>query len=121
MPNRRPHRRNDPNCNCNEDLKDAYGYDWREFVPGTGWLYNYVDYALATTDAPPIYHVASGLSCLSAVVSANCDFKIDKNSKPLPLNMWILVAGTSSVQRKSTAVSLVSEALSENFPMLMIP
>jgi len=106
---------------CDPCLIEAYGYDWRDLIPGTGWLRDYVKYCLSITDAPPVFHIASGLSILSTVLSGICTFKPTKDSKPFHLNTWILIGGTSAKQRKSTAVDMVDELLERNFSFLSIP
>jgi hypothetical protein len=80
-----------------------------------------MNYALEVTDAPPIYHIASGLACLATVVGANCVFQPTPDDAPIPLNMWILTAGTSAKQRKSTAVNLVRKVLARNFSYFLVP
>lgn len=121
MAGRRRKNYHNNDCRCDGCLAEAYGYDWRQLVPGAGWLRDYMHYALEVTDAPPIYHVASGLACLATVVGANCIFQPTPDDQPIPLNMWILTAGTSAKQRKSTAVNLVKKVLKKNFSYFLVP
>lgn len=118
---RRTNTFHDSDCRCDSCLIDAYGYDWRKLVPGVGWLRDYMNYALEITDAPPIYHIASGIAILATVVGANCQFQPTPRAQPIPLNMWILAAGLSGKPRKSTAVNLTRKVLQRNFSYLMTP
>lgn len=105
-------------CVCDDCLAEAYGYDWRQLVPGTGWLYDWVAYGLACTDAPPLFHIASGLAALATVVGSNCVFQPSPNDTPYLLNLWILTAGSSAKERKSTSVVMADDLLTANFTHL---
>lgn len=117
----RRRRYHSEDCRCNACLADAYGYDWRKLVPGVGWLRDYMNYALEVTDAPPIYHIASGIACLATVVGATCTFQVAAGDQHIPLNMWILAGGLSGKPRKSTAVNQVRKVLNRNFSYFMVP
>lgn len=117
----RRHRRGDEQCRCDGCLADAYGYDWRRLVPGMGWLRDFVRWGLRVTDAPPIFIIAAGLSCLSTVVGAHCQFVPAASAAPIFLHMWILIGGTSAKPRKSTAVNMVEQVLDRNFSYFLVP
>ena len=80
-------------------------------APTSGFLYDYLNYALQMTDPPPVYHVGAAIATLSATVARKAMLEIDFHDGTTavqPLHMWIMLLGQSG-DRKSTACTRVLE------------
>lgn len=73
-------------------------------VPKYGWLWEYVEYAKDTTDAPEVFHLFGGLSALSAVMGRNVYLPFGDGA--IYPNTWIVLVAGSSFFHKSTAVAI---------------
>lgn len=93
-----------------------------DVIPNAGFIRHYVDYASKCTDAPALYHVASAVSIVSVAVADHVYLSLDPSTdSKVTLNLWTLVVGRSSMDRKSTAVNLAGEILSQALPERIAP
>lgn len=69
----------------------------------------YVEYASKKTDAPTEYHYAIALSLLSTVTCRN--YIADFQHGMMYPNLWIILLGKSSLDRKSTAMNIGKKLL----------
>lgn len=76
-----------------------------------GFLKTYQEYAEAQTDAPSYFHIATGLSILSAAVGKNI-WLWHGSIKIFP-NLWAIILGESSFSRKTTSILIGKHLLSE--------
>lgn len=74
------------------------------WLPKTGLIREHHDYGIWATDAPPIYHVAALLPAIGALVADDAILMIDDT--PYPLNVWTMLVGRSTQDRKTTAASM---------------
>lgn len=82
--------------------KPCWGVDdYKDLIPPCGFLKNYVDYASQCTDAPPGYHVTSGLGFVTNAIAAEHDLSVD--GEIIPLHNYHLIVGESG-NRKSAAI-----------------
>jgi len=86
-------------------------------VPTSGWLHDYVEWAKPCTEAPVLFHLVCGLSCLSAAVGRRAHVQV--GSARLFGNTFIALVGSQGIVRKSTALGLASGLISEAFPELV--
>jgi hypothetical protein len=76
----------------------------KENLPRT-FIDDYMAWATTKTDAPQNYHVAGAFTVLSTVFS---DFgHAPMLWGPMPLNMWFMVLGSTTLSRKSTTKNLM--------------
>jgi hypothetical protein len=79
-------------------------WDFRKFapfIPGYGWLHDYLAYGIQCTDAPPIYHVLVALAALALAIAP--DHVVSVNGEEHPLHLFLLLVGESG-NRKSAAI-----------------
>ena len=69
----------------------------------------YKEWAAASTDAPTVYHELGAAMLLSATL-ADC-IKIPTNWGTIVPNLWGLILGDSSLARKSTAMTMVTDII----------
>jgi len=74
-----------------------------------GFIREYVDYADKLSEAPRVFHIAVGLAIAAATLGRRV-YLPAYGSRIYP-TIWILLVATSSVMRKSTAVSLGRDIL----------
>ncbi|HEY8740947.1 MAG TPA: DUF3987 domain-containing protein [Candidatus Dormibacteraeota bacterium] len=72
--------------------------------PQRGWIADYIRYAEQQTDAPTIYHLATGLATVSAKLGNRCWMELF-GGKVYP-STWNVLLGDSSTMRKSTSIRL---------------
>lgn len=79
-------------------------------VPASGFFLEYLQWVQRLTDAPPVYHIASALSVMSATCSRWAEGRFEVQSldgttlsSVYPTSLWVLVVGPSG-DRKSTAM-----------------
>jgi len=84
------------------------------WLPSGGLVRLHHDYGTHCTDAPPIYHVASILSAISTACADNG--KLIYKGVPHPLNIWTMLLGKSSSDRKTTAARLAIDHLESFLP-----
>lgn len=103
------------------DLADN-GWEIDELVPASGFIRHFVDYATKCTDAPEIYHVLAAISAASVAISDVTHLTMDaQDNSSIPLNVWHLLIGRSSLDRKSTSVTLASDVISSAIPDRIAP
>lgn len=73
----------------------------------------YVTWASQKTDANPEYHIAAAFTLLSAVFGDHGNAPVSFNTRGLPLNLWFMVIGPTTVSRKTTALHLMLDMLDE--------
>jgi hypothetical protein len=73
----------------------------------------YVSWASQKTDANPEYHVAGAFTLLSAIFSDHGHAPVNFSTRGLPLNLWFMVLGPTTISRKTTALSLMLDMLDE--------
>ena len=78
--------------------------------PRMGWLRRWCDYAVTQTDAPAIYHLATGLSVLSTVVPPGLYVHGPGGFRVQP-NLYCLFVGRSTADRKSTSIRMAPQIL----------
>ncbi len=88
-------------------------------LPSRGFLPSYVEYASALTDAPPIYHLAVGLSMLSA--AAGNRIRTHAWGTDLFPHLWSVLVAPSSYFRKTTSISIGMRLLHEAAPGAILP
>lgn len=92
----------------------------RPQVPEDTFVDHYVDWAKSRTDAPEIYHRAGAVTLMTAIFGefGSCPTKFDSN-----LTLWFLLLGPTTRARKTTAmmlwVDLLSELQNERFSYLL--
>jgi hypothetical protein len=80
-------------------------WDWRSyerFVPPTGYIRDYLEYACQCTDAPPLYHILSGTAIVSGAIAPHLDLVFQNEVHPL--HIFVLIIGNSSESRKTSAI-----------------
>jgi hypothetical protein len=80
-------------------------WDWRvyeRFVPPTGYIRDYLEYACQCTDAPPLYHILSATAVVSAAIAPHLDLVFQNEVHPL--HIFVLIIGNSSESRKTSAI-----------------
>ena len=82
-------------------------------IPSGGWLHDYVRFAQTLTDAPTIFHLFSGLTTLGAALSRRA-YCPGFGGRPVYPNLWTVLVAPSSAYRKSTAVNIARDLLSES-------
>ena len=79
------------------------------WLPKSGLLREHFDYCIWATDAPGIFHVASMLTTIAAAVADTASLIVAGD--PHPLNIWTMLVGRSSADRKTTATRLAVSRL----------
>ncbi len=79
-------------------------------LPPTSFVASYINYAYNRTTAPAAYHLGCALALLA--VTAPPDYGLEYISKLRP-NMYIMLAGRSGEDQKSTALGIAREILFE--------
>lgn len=74
----------------------------RHCIPPFGYIYDYCQYALQCTDAPPLYHIMCSTAIVSAAVAPHVDLVFQNEVHPL--HMFFLIVGDSSESRKTSAL-----------------
>jgi len=97
--------------------------DVDDIIPSSGFVRHFVHYATHCTDAPAIYHVAAAATAVSVAVSDTIHLVWDyqRDESKIPLNLWSLIVGRSSLDRKSTAVNLATDLIVSAFPHKIAP
>ena len=92
-----------------------------EAVPlrGDSFLYNYVRWAAKQTDAPLAYHIGAGLAALAVTAPVNLGAMVA--GPTLHANLFVLLAGRSGEDRKSTAAGMAKNLLQTGVPGLVAP
>lgn len=70
--------------------------------PQSGWLHHYLNYAESVTDAPSIFHLATGLAIVGATLGNRCWIKAS-GQRVFPA-MWSVLVGASSSMRKTSSM-----------------
>lgn len=89
-------------------------------VADKGFLRSYVDNCRNTTDAPPEYHIAVGLSILGAAMGNSVRIRAYGGLTVFP-NLWMLLIAPSGLMRKSTALYIGKNLLQDSVPMRVLP
>lgn len=79
------------------------------WLPKHGLLREHYDYCTWATDAPGIFHVASMLTTIASVAADTATLIIAGDLHPL--NIWTMLVGKSSADRKTTATRLAVSRL----------
>lgn len=87
--------------------------------PDDGFLSLWLKYTDPITEAPIIYLLLVGLVLLSTVVRDTYYFV--EGDQKLKLNLYVLLSGTSTETKKTTAVNLGKRVLQHYFPDLIFP
>ncbi|MGN6657182.1 MAG: DUF3987 domain-containing protein [Rhodanobacter sp.] len=77
------------------------------------FISEYVSWASQKTDANPEYHVAAAFTLLSAVFSDHGHARVPFSTRGLPLNLWFMVLGPTTISRKTTALHLMLDMLDD--------
>ena len=77
-------------------------------IPDRGFLATYVQHGMKQTTAPAAYHIAVGLSLLSATCPRTY---MSPFAGGTPVNLYVLLAGRSGLERKSTALRIGKELM----------
>lgn len=83
------------------------------------FVYNYVKWACRQTDAPMAYHIGTALSILAVTAPVNLGATIA--GPMLHPNLFVLLAGRSGEDRKSTAAGMGKGLLQAGAPGLIAP
>lgn len=86
----------------------------------SGFLRNYVEYASACSDAPPVFHAGIGLTIFAGAVAhrISCPWTAGRRLMP---NLYTLIVGPSTTARKTTALDAGSDVLYRAVPDRCIP
>lgn len=88
---------------------DFLSAEEREIVNGkVNFIDEWVAWAVTKTDAPTEYHRAAAITVMSAVYSEHGH--ATPQWGPMKLNLWFMVLGRSTMDRKSTARSYMNKA-----------
>ncbi len=87
--------------------------DVLDALPPTGFLREYVHFAMSCTDAHAAYHLACGLIGLSQAVPPSYLIPF---ASPIYGNMFTMVVGDSSKSRKTTAINIIQNMMREASP-----
>lgn len=79
------------------------------WLPKSGLIRAHHDYGTYCTDAPPVYHVASMATTIATAVGDTAHLVLDGSIHPL--NIWTMIVGQSSSDRKTTATKLAVDRL----------
>ena len=82
----------------------AKGLDVDSLVPPTGWLRNYLEWGMEITDAPPIFHLAAGLTTLATTIGDK--LWIEAWGMRVYPNLWSVLVAPTGFYRKSTCMGL---------------
>jgi hypothetical protein len=88
-----------------DDERPKPVWDFRsylDFVPPSGFITEYLEYACQCTDAPPLYHILAATSVVSAAISPHLDLVF--HGELHPLHIFTLIIGNSSESRKTSAI-----------------
>lgn len=88
-------------------------------LPDEGWLGDYLRAVTPLTDAPVEFHLASGLSALSATIG-NRLYATHWGQNVYP-HLWAVLVAPSSFWRKSTSISQAENLLREAAPDAVFP
>jgi len=86
-------------------------------VPGDGWLRDYVDWCYPCSEAPRLFHIACGLSCLSAAIGRRAYLQVGPSR--IYGNTFVALIGSQGICRKSTALHLASNLIEDTFDGLL--
>lgn len=86
-------------------------------VPGDGWIREYVDWCYPCSEAPRLFHLACGLTCLSAAIGRRA--YIQMGPAKLYGNTFVALIGSQGVTRKSTALHMASNLIEAAFDGLL--
>ena len=75
------------------------------------WIDDYSDWASAATDALPQYHGLAGVMAMSAVTASSV--RLETSYGEFVPNLWAMVLGESTLTRKTTAMTLITNMLAE--------
>ncbi len=82
-----------------------------EFIPDSGILRDYFDYACPLTDAPEIWHVITSIAMLGAALRNKVYIQFGPQ-KIFP-NIWMILLAPTSFYRKSTVLSIAKGLLTK--------
>lgn len=88
-------------------------------LPRRGFLPSYLTHARTLTDAPPIYHLAVGLTVLAG--AAGNRVHVHAHGQNLLPHLWTLLTAPSSYYRKTTAMRIGMELLRRAAPAAILP
>ncbi len=90
-----------------ENPKPVWDYrQFRQYVPPSGFIFDYLQYATLCTDAHPLYHILAASAVSSTAVSPHLD--LYHHNEMHPLHMFFLIVGSSSESRKTSAIKRVA-------------
>ena len=89
----------------------------RCFPPNGGFAHNYIAFAAPITDANAVFHVPVALSLLAAAAPSTLSFP---RGRPLPANLYTVLAGPSSSARKTYSIDLGADILAAAIPERML-
>jgi len=86
----------------------------------SGFLRNYVEYACACSDAPPVFHAGVALTVLASAVAhkVRCPWS---GSRVLMPNLYTLIVGPSRTARKTTATDAGTDMIYDADDSMVIP
>lgn len=84
------------------------------------WIWKYIDYAKECTDAPYEFHEAYAFYLLS-LATAGMRLFLSPYPKGLRTNLYILIYGTSSLMRKSTAMEIALDIQGRSLTFARLP
>lgn len=82
-------------------------------IPGTGWLRTYVDWCHPCSEAPKLFHLVCGLSCLSAAVGRRAF--VQMGAAKLYGNTFVALIGSQGIVRKSTSLNMAYGIIEKTF------
>ena len=80
-------------------------------LPKSGWVREYVIHAMQQTNAPPVYHLGIGVTCLG--VTTPLSYGLPFAGGMLRSNNYCLLVGRSGKERKTTSLNIGKRILLE--------
>jgi len=90
-----------------------------KLICSSGWLRSYVDWASAYTDAPLVFHMATGLSLLATAMGNR--YNTPAWGRPLYPNLWIVIVSPTGFFRKTTCIRLGMRVLKREMADAILP
>lgn len=86
-------------------------------LPTSGWVRDYVDLFHPCSEAPKLFHIVCGLSCLSAAAGRRKYIQV--GGMRIYTNLFIALIGGQGITRKSTAANNAQGIITDAFGDLL--
>ena len=82
-------------------------------LPRSGFVRDYVDYAMSCTDSNNSYHLAAALTAITQTTPLSYAVPF---ASPIHSNLYTMIVGDSSKSRKTTAMNILQNIMREALP-----